>query len=89
VLAVSVEAVSLVAAALSVLLVPLCICRSRACSSEASCWKADEKSLLEPLVVLLVEVLLVLLALLVLVRNEVELADDALEVEDAELYQST
>lgn len=38
---------------------------------------------------LVVELLDVALPLVVLVRKDVELVDDALEVEDAELYQST
>jgi hypothetical protein len=40
-------------------------------------------------VLLVVELLDVALPLVVLVRKDVELVDDALEVEDAELYQST
>ena len=64
-----------------------CICNSRDCSSAANCWKADEKSLLLALVLLLVELELDVLE--VEVRKDVVLADDALEVEDADLYQST
>jgi len=65
-----------------------CICNSSDCSSAANCWKADEKSLLLALVVLLL-VELELDALEVEVRKDVVLVDDALEVEDADLYQST
>jgi len=66
-----------------------CICNSSDCSSAANCWKADEKSLLLALVVLLLLVELELDALEVEVRKDVVLVDDALEVEDADLYQST
>ena len=71
----------------SALALPLCICTSRDCSSEASCWKADEKSLLLALVLLLVA--LDEAALEVEVRKDVVLVDDALEDEDVEPYQST
>lgn len=74
--------------AASVLVVPVCcICNSSDCSSEASCWKADEKSLLLALVLLLVALELDVLE--VEERKDVVLADDELEVEDADLYQST
>ena len=66
---------------------PLCMFSKRACSSEANCWKAEEKSLLLALVELVVALLEAELA--VEVVKDVELAEDALEVEAVEPYQLT
>ena len=66
---------------------PLCMFSSRACSSEANCWKAEEKSVLLALVELVVALLEAVLA--VEVVKDVELAEDALEVEAVEPYQLT
>lgn len=81
----AVEAVVVVGVALVVL--PLCMFKSKACSSEANCWKAEEKSVLLALVVLVVALLEAELA--VEVVKDVELADDALELEAVEPYQLT
>lgn len=83
----AVEAVEAVAALVLPVVSPLCICSSRACSSEANCWKAEEKSVLLALVVLVVALLEAELA--VEVVKDVELAEDALEVEAVEPYQLT
>jgi len=87
-LAEAVEAMVAVGAALvAPVTLPLCMFNSRACRSEANCWKAEEKSLLLALVELVVALLEAELA--VEVVKDVELAEDALEVEDVEPYQLT